>query len=290
MAAGESALVPISSDDSIEAIANRIRGAGATHVQLLVPDGTAVLQSLGGFQRLRQKLAADQISLLLITSDEQTLNAARLNQIETVGVQGARVAMPSLRPAAATTGAAADPYATRSFRAEPINRRDAEFLDALDQVPIDDPDLDLRDQDADLYAALDDLPDSFQQPSPARPASSRADARPNISADDDFAAALDEWSDMDAASMPTRPSARPDRDQDRDFDRAPRRFNSDDFDLEDDTRRRPARRATGAQRARAEAKLAAARLPAGRAPQPRAGCAITTRMTISRRAAAVRAH
>ena len=100
MAAGESALVPISPDDSIESIATRIRGAGATHVQLLVPDGTAALQSLGGFQRLLQKLAADQVSLLLISSDEQTLNAARLSQIETVGVQGARVAMPNQRAAA----------------------------------------------------------------------------------------------------------------------------------------------------------------------------------------------
>src|SRR5215218_9293560 len=142
MAAGESALVPISPDESIESIANRIRGEGAAQVQLLVPDGTAVLQSLGGFQRLLQKLAADHVSLLLISSDEQTLNAARLSQVETLGVQGARVSMPRNRAAAANTGAA-DPYATRSFRAEPINRRDAEFLDALDHVPVDDPDLDL---------------------------------------------------------------------------------------------------------------------------------------------------
>jgi hypothetical protein len=213
MAAGESALVPIAPDDSIESIATRIRGEGATHVQLLVPDGTAVLQSLGGFQRLLQKLAADHVTLLLISSDEQTLNAARLSQIETVGVQGARVAIPRKR-AAPNAGAAADPYATRSFRAEPpqaepIDRRDAEFLDALDQVPIDDQDLDLRDQDADLYAALDDLPETFQQPSPARPPAGRADARRDSSADDDFAAALDDWADMDATNMPTRPSARP---------------------------------------------------------------------------------
>src|SRR3954464_15686364 len=112
MAAGESALVPIAPDDSIESIANRIRGEGAAHVQLLVPDGTIALQSLGGFQRLLQKLAADQITLLLISSDEQTLNAARLSQVETVGVQGARVSMPSKRNEAV----APDPYATRSFR------------------------------------------------------------------------------------------------------------------------------------------------------------------------------
>src|SRR4051812_14537297 len=161
MAAGESALVPISSDDSIESIASRIRGEGATHVQLLVPDGTAALQSLGGFQRLLQKLAADNVSLLLISSDEQTLNAARLSQIETVGVQGARVSMPSKRAGAASEGPAADRYATRSLHAEPIDRRDAEFLDALDQVPSDERDFDLGDDDSDLYAALDELPATF---------------------------------------------------------------------------------------------------------------------------------
>src|SRR6476469_63069 len=108
MAAGESALIPIAPDDSIETIATRIRGEGAAQVQLLVPDGTIALQSLGGFQRLLEKLAADHVSLLLISSDEQTLNAARLSQVETVGVQGARVSMPSQRSGAV----APDPYAT----------------------------------------------------------------------------------------------------------------------------------------------------------------------------------
>jgi hypothetical protein len=253
MAAGESALVPIAPDDSIESIASRIRGEGATNVQLLVPDGTAALQSLGGFQRLLQKLAADNVSLLLISSDEQILNAARLSQIETVGVQGARVSMPSLRRAA-DAGAAEDRYATRSLPAEPLDRRDAEFLDALDKVPADDRDFDLRDQDDDLYAALDDLPPTFQQPDPLRSSAGRLDARRD-SGDDDFAAALDEWSDFDSTDMPTRPSARPDRA----LDPAPRRFNPADFDLADDENRgRSGRRATGAQRARAEAKLATA--------------------------------
>ena len=59
---------------------------------------------------------------------------------------------------------------------------------------------------------------------PRRPAG-RADVRRDISADDDFAAALDEWSDIDATNMPTRPSARPDRD----LDREPRRFNRGRF-------------------------------------------------------------
>ena len=148
--------------------------------------------------------------------------------------------------------------------AEPINRRDAEFLDALDHVPADDHDARSARQDADLYAALDDLPETFQRPDPARPPAGRADARGDTSGDDDFAAALDEWSDLDATNMPTRPSARPDRG----LDREPRRFNPADFDLaEDDTRGRSSRRATGAQRARAEAKLATAGGATARRPR-----------------------
>src|SRR5207342_3484365 len=136
-------------------------------------------------------------------------------------------------------------------------------LDALDQVPVDDHDLDLSDEDAELYAALDDLPDTFQRPDPARPPAGPADARGVTSADDDFAAALDEWSDVDATNMPTRPSALPGHD----IDQAPRRFSAADFDLaEDDTLARSGRRATSAQRARSEAKLASAGVAVARRP------------------------
>jgi hypothetical protein len=44
MAAGESVLIPISPDDTLDAIAAQIRGAGAPQVQLLVPDDTAALR------------------------------------------------------------------------------------------------------------------------------------------------------------------------------------------------------------------------------------------------------
>jgi hypothetical protein len=261
MASGESALIPVAPDDTLESIAIRIRGAGAAHVQLLVPDGTAALQSLGSMQRLLQKLEADHIGLLLISSDERTLNAARLSQIETVGVQGARVSLPSKR-GGAIAGAEADRYATQTFAAEPIDRRDAEFLDALDHVPSGDRYADLRDEDADLYAALDDLSDTFQQPDAAGRRPGASDSRA-LSGDEEFAAALDEWSDPDEALMPTRPAARPDRDFDRE---PPRRFSATDFDLADDDRRQRGRRPTGAQRARAEAKLATARRPSALAP------------------------
>jgi hypothetical protein len=271
MAAGESVLIPVSPDDTLDAIAAQIRGAGAPQVQLLVPDGTAALQSLGGFQRLLQKIEPDHVDLLLITSDEKILNAARLSQVETVGVQGARVSMPRRRTAAPDEAPPDDRYATRSFAAEPIDRRDAEFLEALDHVPSGEGYADLQEEDADLYAALDDLSDTFQQDAPARRASA-ADSRRDLGADEDFAAALDEWSDPDAARRPTRPAARPDSGADLE---SPRRFSAADFDLaEDDRRQRGGRRPTAAQRARAEAKLAAA----GGAPARRSRASTSGRL------------
>jgi len=262
MAAGESALIPLSPDDTLDAIADRIRGAGTAHVQLLVPDGTAALQTLGGFQRLLQKIAPDRVGLLLITSDEKTLNAARLSQVETVGVQGARVSPPAKRGPAPAQVTSADRYATQAFAAGPIDQRDAEFLDALDQVPSGDRYADLQRDDADLYSALDDLSDTFQQDASGRRAeASAAAARRDLSGDEDFAAALDEWPDFDAASAPTRP------DRDRDLD-PPRRFSAADFDLAEDAgRQRGGRRSTGAQRARAEAKLATSGVTTARRPR-----------------------
>ncbi len=92
--AEDSALVFIAPGDSVDAIVQKIRGAGTDSIELLVPDDTPSLQALGGFARLRQSLERDHISLLVISSDEKTLNAARLNQLDTVGVQGVRVGPP----------------------------------------------------------------------------------------------------------------------------------------------------------------------------------------------------
>src|SRR5258707_123478 len=80
MAADESALVPVSPDDTVQLIIDKVRRTGAANVELLVPDDTAALQTPGGFERLRRAFDADQIGLLVISSDEQTLKAARLSR------------------------------------------------------------------------------------------------------------------------------------------------------------------------------------------------------------------
>jgi hypothetical protein len=196
--AEDSALVFIAPGDSVDAIVQKIRGTGTDSIELLVPDDTPSLQALGGFARLRQSLERDHISLLVISSDEKTLNAARLNQLDTVGVQGVRVGPPP-------DSNGADRYTTQVLPRETIAEEDAEFLDALDQLPAQE-DRYAGEADADLYAALDDLSDSFET-------SKAADQRTR-SADDEFAAALDEWStgdeegdrwgvDLDPSRQPT---------------------------------------------------------------------------------------
>ncbi|MFL5807040.1 MAG: hypothetical protein ACJ8CR_35580 [Roseiflexaceae bacterium] len=239
--AEDSALVFIAPSDSVDAIVQQIRGAGAGSVELLVPDGTPALQALGGFARLRQSLERDHISLLVISSDEKTLNAARLNQLDTVGVHGARVAPP----ATTGNGGQADRYTTQVLPREtiaPIAEEDAEFLDALDQLPPQD--RYAGEEDADLYAALDDLSDTFQSGTTAGYDSRR-------SADDEFATALDEWSAGDGGSR-----ASDEWDIELEPSREPtgprRRVRPEDLELSaDELSRQPGSRRSTSQRVRA---------------------------------------
>ncbi len=199
----DSAIVFVAPDDSIDSIARKVRAAGARSVQLLIPDETPALQALGGFVRLRQTLEPDMVSLLVITSDEKTLNAAQLNQIDTVGVAGARVGPPA---AALGERAARRPPGGRPT--VPFDDEDAEFLDALDQMePADH----YADPSADLSLALDDLSDAV-----APATASRSQPGPGTARDDEFAAAFDVLSPVDERSRmstddwdiaPSRPAA-----------------------------------------------------------------------------------
>jgi hypothetical protein len=237
--AEDSALVFIAPDDSVEAIVQKIRGTGNGSIELLVPDGTPALQALGGFARLRQSLERDHISLLVISSDEKTLNAARLNQLDTVGVQGARVPPPPTG-----NGSSADRYSTQVLPRESLAEEDAEFLDALDQLPPQD--RYAGEEDADLYAALDDLSDTLQ--------TGTTSAHGSRSADDEFASALDEWSMGDAGGRTTDEWGI-DLDPSREQTAPRRRVRPEDLELSaDDLRRQPGARRTTSQRARSSGR------------------------------------
>jgi hypothetical protein len=126
------------------------------------------------------------VSLLVISSDEKTLNAAQLNQFDIVGVTGARVGPPAaprvgLRPPG---GRPTVPFADE----------DAEFLDALDRMEPADP---YAAAGADLSAALDDLSDADAGASASRPPDGYDTAR-----DDEFAAAFDALRPVDDRRAP----------------------------------------------------------------------------------------
>lgn len=240
MAADQSALVPLVPDDTVDTILRKIHAARASSVELLVPDDTAALQAPRGFERLRRALDDERIGLLVISSDDQTLAAARRNGIETVVVQGVRVQPAAPQPPRAGRR-------TAQTQPTPIDARDAAFLEALDQVPAGESYADLQDDDADLYAAIDDLPDSFDSRGgyAARPGA----AADRQQSDDDFAAELDTWSDESSADTLAAP--------------AEPRYSAADFDLADDVaRRRSGRRATG-QRDRAAPRSTGARSATG---------------------------
>jgi hypothetical protein len=133
--------------------------------------------------------------------------------------------------------------------AAPLDARDAEFLDALDQLPEGARYVDPLHEDADLYAALDDFPDTPPARSSERSArESSYGGRAPSSADDEFASELDDWSDMSTAeTIAAQTPLRGPRGTG-----ASRRYSAADVDLTDDEvlRQRGGRR-TAANRARA---------------------------------------
>lgn len=156
MAAVESALVPLETDDTVDSVLAKVRATHSRVVQLLVPPDTAALQAPRGFERLRRALDAEGVSLLVFSVDEQVLAAARRSAIEVIAIDDGRTKRPPLPP----RGPRGE-RTTQVLAETRLDPRDAAFIDALDQVPAherygDDP-------DADLYAALDDLSDVNQQ-------------------------------------------------------------------------------------------------------------------------------
>lgn len=155
----ESALVLVQPGDSIAAVAAKARQIGAEQVQLLVPADNTELQVRRNMAALRQILAQEGVGLLIISSDERVLNAARASGVETLGVEGASVAGPLIPRT---------PRAIPQFHQAPAARAreaahpdDVDMLDLLDTVAAGEAPVYQGDQ-AELYASLDDLSDTFQ--------------------------------------------------------------------------------------------------------------------------------
>ncbi len=169
MATDEAALVVVLPDDDVEAIAAKVRKAGSSGVELLVPEGVPALRDKSSFDTLLQAVAAENVALLIISSDQQTLAAARESAVETVSVEGTQVQIPF----------------DGDRVAEGAPASDADFLSSLDAMPPGPPPTEpsgLSDADEDFMSNLDDLSAVM----------GGADGR---SSDDDFAASLDDLSD-----------------------------------------------------------------------------------------------
>lgn len=188
MVADDSALVLVLPNDNVDSLIAKIRKTGAANVQLLVPDGATTLQKPASIKQLRGAMERAHIELVLITSDEQTLAAARSGQIETLGVYNTRVAFP-------------DSLSGDNGEFGVVD--DDQFLHAHDTMPLPTtrpgatptaPD------DDEIFAALDDLSDTFN----------RADNQTSSVEDyDAFAAELDAWSDQPSHNESVRLGATP---------------------------------------------------------------------------------
>lgn len=138
------AVVPVLPDDQLDVVAGRVRDAGASQVQLLIPAGAAVFRSPRSFRALRVLLAGSDVRLSVISGDAATLDAAHQAGVDTLGLDTSARAAHALPPSAPA--------------ARPIDDSDAAFLRDLDDVGGEGAGL-LEGADADLYASLDDLAD-----------------------------------------------------------------------------------------------------------------------------------
>ncbi|NJN65737.1 MAG: hypothetical protein HC884_03000 [Chloroflexaceae bacterium] len=81
-------------DDNIDTVITRVHEAGVPIIQLLVPDGITLLHSRHTCDALKRSCEPERIALMVISSDEKTINVARSFAFETIIVQGTRVRVP----------------------------------------------------------------------------------------------------------------------------------------------------------------------------------------------------
>ncbi|MEM8529203.1 MAG: hypothetical protein AAGF95_00055 [Chloroflexota bacterium] len=244
MAGDAAALIVVLPTDTVETIIAKIRDTGALSVQLLVPDGLTVLQSVANLTQIQQTLAQDNIKPILISSDEQILVAAAQNQLDVISVKETRVNAPSGIKAPADTPSAsteqtdtppiAKAPADRSYETQVFAEKnepppssldpspDDVFLDALDNVPADFTEADYAKEDFGSFSTFDDFSDPGGPPLPKQ--QHKQHVSDKIEAEETIFGHVpldDEW---DSALIDDLPSPR--RSGYTDVDTPPRRGNS----------------------------------------------------------------
>lgn len=179
MVADNSTLVMVMPGDDIDAVIDRVSATNASTVQLLIPDGATALQTGQDVRRLCAAAGDQGITLLPICSDEQILDAFRLNGVAAIVVQKTRV-RPDVKP----DQTARRSYTTRQMASEEpiiqpppaVEENDDDFLRELNERAQKQ----TSSEDDQLLDAMDHMP----------PRS--AATRPG---DDELAAQFDDFSD-----------------------------------------------------------------------------------------------
>jgi hypothetical protein len=90
----ESTVMMVLPDDNIDTVISRVHESRVPTVQLLVPDGITLLHSRHTCDALKRSCEPDRIAVMVISSDEKTIEVARSFAFETIIVEGARVRVP----------------------------------------------------------------------------------------------------------------------------------------------------------------------------------------------------
>ncbi|WP_129677123.1 hypothetical protein [Candidatus Chloroploca sp. Khr17] len=155
----ETPLILVLPDEPVALLYARIRQTGAPRLQLLVPESGTALHADPELAHLARLAADDGLSLMVISSDAALLAAARAAGFETIAVQGASVlAHPSSGTAQAPPALAPSPEQGAGLAPPPTEPAAPHRI--TDEAPANQ----VRDEDADFLAALDDL--DLLQPKP----------------------------------------------------------------------------------------------------------------------------
>ncbi len=177
MTTGESALLMVMPGEDIGMLAERVAATPTNTIDIMVPDGIAMLHDTQAWQQLHATARQQGSQLVAITGDAATIAAAQRAGVRIMGIQGSAIAAPPTLPPAT-----APRRATSSDELSPV------LLAALQQ-PIAPP----------LVPARPTPP-----PAPVAPPANAVSA-----ADMDLMAELDSLADMDAMGVDPDAAAAP---------------------------------------------------------------------------------
>ena len=187
--AEQTALVMLAPDDSIDAIIEQVKKAGANHVDLLMPDGATALQSRKACDKLREMANRASIDLTLYTADPKIVRAAQNCQIMVVELDESALAPVSTptpsRPAPRPAPVAPRP-ASAAPVAAPVRTAEEEFLASLE---------------------LDTAPTLPRSAQPAETIAFEKAPATQPTADDAWAASLDSFALPASDPAPSQPAA-----------------------------------------------------------------------------------